>query len=85
MKRFKQIMAVTAIVIILGLYLTTLVLAILGNSVSHSLFMASLYATVIVPAMLYIFVDGEITAQRRYNEITNFLMDLLLTNQLDDV
>ena len=55
MKRFKQIMAVTAIVIILGLYLTTLVLAILGNSVSHSLFMASLYATVIVPAMLYIF------------------------------
>lgn len=54
MKRFKQIMAITAIVIIVGLYLTTLVLAILGNSVSHSLFMASLYATVIVPAMLYI-------------------------------
>ncbi len=56
MKRFKQIMAVTAIIIILGLYLTTLVLAILGNSVSHSLFLASLYATVIVPAMLYIFL-----------------------------
>lgn len=54
MKRFKQIMAITAIVIIVGLYLTTLVLAILGNSVSHSLFMASLYATVIVPTMLYI-------------------------------
>lgn len=54
MKRLKQIMAVIAIVIILGLYLTTLILAILGNSVSHSLFLASLYATVIVPVMLYI-------------------------------
>lgn len=56
MRKLKQILAIAAIVIIIGLYITTLVLAILGNSVSHSLFLASLYATVVVPVMLYIFL-----------------------------
>lgn len=54
MKKLKQIFAIGTIVIILGLYLLTLVLSLLGNTLSDSLFKASLYATVVVPLMLYI-------------------------------
>lgn len=55
MKKLKQILAIIGIVVILGLYITTFVLALLGNKVSTGLFSASLYATFVVPVMLYIF------------------------------
>lgn len=54
MGKLKQILAITAIVIIVALFITTLVLAVLDSS--SALFQASLYATVLVPAMLYIFL-----------------------------
>ena len=54
MKKLKQILAIVAIIIILGLYATTFVLAVLGNTISNTVFMASLYATVGVPCMLYV-------------------------------
>lgn len=55
MKKIKRICCLILVMIIIGLYITTLVLAIMGNSVSNELFMASLYATVIFPVCLYIF------------------------------
>lgn len=55
MKNIKRILAIIAIVIILGLYVTTLTLAILGKNY-EDMFTASLVATVIVPSMFYIIV-----------------------------
>lgn len=53
-KKVKQILAIIGIVIILGLYATTLILAICGNENTHGLFMASIFATVMVPVIIYI-------------------------------
>lgn len=53
-KKVKQILAIIGIVIILGLYATTLILAICGNENTHGLFMASIFATVMVPVLIYV-------------------------------
>lgn len=55
MEKLKRIICLILVLVIIGLYITTLVLAIMGNSVSERLFMASLYATVLFPVCLYIF------------------------------
>ncbi len=53
-KKIKQILAIIGIVIILGLYITTFILAICGNENTHGLFMASIFATVMIPVIIYI-------------------------------
>ena len=53
-KRIKQVLAIIGIVIILGLYATTLILALTGNENTHGLFLASIFATVMVPVLIYI-------------------------------
>ena len=47
-------MALIGIIILAGLYITTLLLAIFGNESTHSWFMASIACTVIVPIMLWV-------------------------------
>ncbi|MCF0142413.1 MAG: hypothetical protein HUJ75_03445 [Parasporobacterium sp.] len=54
-KRVKQILAIIAIVIILGLYITTLILAVTGNESTDKLFTLSIAATIVVPGAMYIF------------------------------
>lgn len=54
-KRFKQIFAIIGLVIIAGLYLTTLGLAIAGNEHTKHLFVAGIVCTVAFPVLLYIF------------------------------
>ena len=54
-RRVKQILAIIGLVIIAGLYIVTLVLALIGNEQTRSLFLASIICTVLVPALLYIF------------------------------
>ena len=51
----KRIMAIIGIIILVGLYLTTLLLAIFGNKNTNSWFMACIAATVIVPIMMYVY------------------------------
>ena len=55
MKNIKRVLAIVAIVIILGLYITTLTLAILGKEY-EDVFTASLVATVVIPTMFYVIV-----------------------------
>lgn len=52
---FKQILAIFAVVIILALYITTFVLAVMGKEY-HDMFLISLYTTVCVPVFLYIVI-----------------------------
>lgn len=54
MKKFKQIMSLLLVILIIGLYITTLILAIMGNEITEQWFMASLFATGAVPVFLYV-------------------------------
>lgn len=51
----KRIMAIIGIIILLGLYITALLLAILGNENSTPWFMAAICATIIVPILIWIY------------------------------
>ncbi len=53
-KRLKQILAIIGLVIIAGLYITTLVLALIGSESTRSLFTASIICTVIIPVFFYV-------------------------------
>ena len=53
--RPKRILAIIGIIILAGLYITTLLLAILGNENTTPWFMASIAATIIVPVILWVY------------------------------
>jgi len=55
MKNIKRVLAILTIVIILGLYIATLTLAILGKPY-EDMFTASLIVTIAFPTMLYIII-----------------------------
>ena len=52
-KRIRQIFAWIGIVVLLGLYLTSLVLAFSGSPMAQALFRGSFAATVVFPILLY--------------------------------
>lgn len=52
MKKTKQILAVIGIILLAGLYLTTLILAVLGKEF-FQLFMASMISTIMIPVLIW--------------------------------
>ena len=56
MKKTRQILAVTGIVLLLAMYLVCLILAIAGKHEATTLFKAALGATIAVPIVLYAFL-----------------------------
>lgn len=55
MKKIKQILAIVVCIFLVGLYAFSLILAILGNSNSKNLFFTSVYATVIIPIVIWMY------------------------------
>ncbi len=55
MQKGKRILAVIGIVVLVGLYVTTFVLAIVDNSNTMNLFFASVAATILVPVLIWIY------------------------------
>ena len=53
-KRVKQVLAIIGLVVIIGLYIVTLVLALTGSEETRHLFIASVVCTVAVPVILYV-------------------------------
>ena len=53
MKRLKQITALIGVILLLGLYASTLILAVIGNETSLQLLRAAIVCTVIVPVLLW--------------------------------
>lgn len=53
MKRLRQITAILGIVLLLGMYISTLIFAILDLPDKQGLLMASIYCTVAVPILLF--------------------------------
>ena len=54
MKKSRQILAILGIVLLVGLYLATLILAILGKNF-FPLFMASLFASMALPMLIWLY------------------------------
>lgn len=53
MKKLKRISALIGVIILIGLYLLTLIAAIFNTPQKHGLFMACIFATFAVPAIIY--------------------------------
>jgi len=51
----KRILAIIGIIILAGLYITTLLLAVLGNENTTPWFMASICATIVVPILMWVY------------------------------
>ena len=52
----KRILAIFGIVLLAGTYLLSLIFALIDHPLKSSLMQASLYATVVIPALLYAFL-----------------------------
>lgn len=53
-KKIKQILAILAIVLLAGMYIASLVLAVIGSDWSTKMLQLSLVMTVLVPVILYV-------------------------------
>lgn len=56
-KKIKQISAIIAIIALLGLYVATFVFAIIDSPNSGRMFQASLFATIALPILLWIYIS----------------------------
>ena len=76
-KKIKQLLAIIGIVILVGLYITTLLLAVFGNENTNSWFMASICATIIVPILMWVYswlynlLKKDVDDARRKNSESN--------------
>ncbi len=52
----KRIAALTGVILLAGMYLLTLILAVLGNENTVNLFIASVACTIMVPIMIHLFL-----------------------------
>ena len=55
MKKTKKILAIIGIIFMAGLYLSSLIFALIGSELSFKLLQVSLYATVIIPILIYVY------------------------------
>ena len=53
MKKVKQILALIGVVVLIGLYVSTIFCAVSSSENFMNLLMASIYATVIIPVLLW--------------------------------
>ena len=53
MKRLKQVTALIGVIVLVALYISTLVIAIRGGDNAGRLLAASIYATVVLPVLLW--------------------------------
>lgn len=53
MKKTKRILAWIGIILLVGMYIATLILAILDNSATMSMFKAAASCTILVPVLIY--------------------------------
>ena len=65
---FKQIVAIIGLILLVGMYVVSLVLACFAKPGAEGMFMASLVATVIIPIVLYIFIALDKVARRNAPE-----------------
>ncbi|MCU6760916.1 hypothetical protein OCV88_01030 [Brotonthovivens ammoniilytica] len=55
MKKIKQLLALLGVLLLAGLYISTLIFALIGSSQSMELLKVSLIFTIIVPVLLWVY------------------------------
>jgi high-affinity Fe2+/Pb2+ permease len=68
-KTVKRILAIISICLLLALYVTTLVSALIGSDASINLFRACIYGTITIPILLWIFIS-IFKHLKKTNEVT---------------
>lgn len=70
MKKTKRILAIIGVILLIGLYLSTLFCALFAEENLMSLLMTSIYATFVIPVLIwvYTFVYKLIKKDRTDNE-----------------
>lgn len=76
LKKVRQICAWVGIVLLVGMYVTTLVASLLKTEYANGLFWASVYCTIVVPVLLYVFFwiykrkhpEGEVSVRQIIRE-----------------
>ena len=53
MKKVKQILAILGVVLLLGLYVITLIMAVTDNTSTLSMLEASVVATILIPILMW--------------------------------
>ena len=53
MKKIKQILTILLAIFLVGLYITTLVMAIIDHSETQNMLKASIFATVVIPVLIW--------------------------------
>ena len=53
MKKGKQILAITGIILLVSLYIITLICAITDNTATMRVFMASIFASIVIPVLIW--------------------------------
>jgi Na+/melibiose symporter-like transporter len=56
MSKVKRVAAIIAIILIASLYLISFISAIFAKENAYGLFMASIFCTVVIPIMMYLFI-----------------------------
>lgn len=54
MKKAKKVLAVLLIILLVGLYISTLVFALMDSELSFQLLQISIFSTIAVPIILYV-------------------------------
>ncbi len=52
----RRVLALIGVILLVGLYLSTLILALIGNPAFFGLFLASVVSTIAVPVILHLFL-----------------------------
>ncbi len=82
----KRILAIITIIILVGLYITTLVAAIAGKNTGNTLFMASLMASVILPVLLFaIFHTYDLLKEHAERKAAKISEELQKTYDTSDI
>lgn len=53
-KKFRRIMAIIGIVLLVGMYVVSLIAALGKSENAHAIFMLSMYCTFVIPVIIYI-------------------------------
>ncbi len=68
MKKVKRIIALLGIILLLALYVATLILAIIGSEEALNLLKAAIYATVVLPVLLWAYSFIYRLIKKHYGE-----------------
>lgn len=68
MKKIKRVFALISAILLAGMYLSTLVFALMKNENASNMLMASIICTVIIPVLLYAYTLMYRVLNRRREE-----------------